>query len=52
VDVELAVAEKTDVSEVFDKTVDTMEITEEQKQALIKLNGEYIKSALNELGIS
>ena len=52
VDVELAVAEKTDVSEVFDKTVDNMELTEEQKQTLVRLNGEYVKTALSELGIS
>ena len=42
---------KTDVNIVFEKTVDDMKITEQQKEELIKINSEYIKSALNELGI-
>ena len=43
--------EKTDVNDVFEKTVDDMKITDEQKEELIKMNGEYLKAALNELGI-
>ena len=51
IDVNLDHIEKTDVSDVFDKTVTAMELTEEQKQRLVELNSNYVKTALNELGI-
>lgn len=51
IDVDIEHIEKTDVSDVFDKTVTAMELADEQKSQLVKLNGEYVKAALNELGI-
>ena len=51
IDLNIEHIEKTDVSDVFDKTVTAMELTDEQKAQLVKLNGDYVKAALNELGI-
>ena len=51
IDIDIEQIEKTDVSDVFDKTVTAMELTDEQKAQLVKLNGDYVKAALNELGI-
>lgn len=51
IDLDIEHIEKTDVSDVFDKTVTAMELTDEQKAQLVKLNGDYVKAALNELGI-
>lgn len=51
IDVDIVNVEKTDVSDVFEKTVDNMELTDEQKAELMKINNEYVKTALNELGI-
>ena len=51
INIDINTIEKTDVNDVFEKTVDDMKITDEQKEELIKMNGEYLKAALNELGI-
>ena len=51
IDLNIEHIEKTDVSDVFDKTVTAMELTDEQKAQLVKLNSDYVKAALNELGI-
>lgn len=51
INVDIDIKEKTDVNIVFEKTVDDMQISDEQKDELIKINNEYIKTAFNELGL-
>lgn len=50
VDLNIEHLSKTDINDVFNKTITAMELTEEQKNQLVKLNGDYLKAAFNELG--
>ena len=49
--VDITAIEKTDVGDVFEKTVEKMEITQEQREQLEKINNAYLKEAYSELGI-